>query len=144
MCPGSAGVVKPGGQLKRSGGLKRGGSLKRRRRTRPAEGPLTPLQYKLAVFRQQGWKCAVTGEELTMADDAHHPVKKELLRQEGLYHLVWDPRNGMGVKSRIHASHEFGGGVITRDKIPESAWEFARELGEKWVVVIERHHPEPR
>lgn len=124
-------------------GLGRSGGSKR-----PQEGPLTPAEWKRRVFDRQRPRpdgpalCAVTGEPLDFVhDDAHHPLEKRLLRDRGLYDRVWDERNGMAVKRRVHEGQTNGMRRIPREAVPQSAWEFAREVGPWAVARVEADHP---
>lgn len=135
--------------LARHGGRNVRAPLESSSKKRPKEGPLKPAEWKRQVFDAQrphpgaAALCAVTGEPLSFTyDDAHHPLEKRLLRARGLHHLVWDPRNGMAVKREIHEGQTSGTARIPRDKVPEHAWAFAREIGPWAVARVEADHPQ--
>jgi hypothetical protein len=117
---------------------------------RPPEGPMTPQEWKLVTFTRQGFRCAITNKPLSLErDDAHHLVRKSELRKRGHFDRVWDPRNSLGVRAEVHERHTTGAKRITRDKLPQRAWDFARELDERegtqWATAhIEREHPQPK
>lgn len=123
--------------------------LRRRPKKRPPEGPLTPIEWQrqaiMAAPRRRGLPlCAVTGEPIpsVLLIEVHHPVEKSWLRREGLFHLVWDARNAMVVHQRVHEAHTNGSARIAREKVPQSAWDFADEIGPPARLAIERtHHP---
>lgn len=132
----------------RAGGRNIPAPMQSRPKSRPKEGPLTPLEWKRRVFDQQRVRrggpalCAVTGEPLDFTvDDAHHVLDKRLLRARGLHAVVWDPRNGMFIKANIHLGQTNGLRRITRDKISPAAWAFARERGEWAVQRLEADYP---
>lgn len=134
--------------LSRRGGRNIPAPLRSRPKARPKEGPLTPSEWKRRVFDRQRERpggpalCAVTGEPLSFStDDAHHPLEKSLLRARGLHHLVWDERNGVGVKSFIHSGHTSRMKPIPRWALPSSVWDFAREIGPWAVARVEQAHP---
>lgn len=123
--------------------------LSRRPKPKPREGPLTPEAWRRAAFDQQRVDgrgpalCAVTEEPLSWEfDEVHHPLEKRLLRARGLYLVVWDPRNSLAVKKRVHLAHTAGDPKIARSFLPDRVWEFAREVGEWAVARIEEDHPE--
>ena len=135
-------------RLARVGGRNISAPMQSRPKARPKEGPLTPLEWKQRVFDQQRERpggpalCAVTEESLSFAvDDAHHVLDKRLLRARGLHAVVWDPRNGMFIKTFIHLGQTNGLRRIPRDKIPDAAWAFAREIGEWAVQRLEADYP---
>jgi hypothetical protein len=130
------------------------GKLRQKRpgKPEPVEGPLSASEWEQAAWdaapRVDGVPvCAVTGKPLNrLRDHAHHAVQKQELRRRGLYLYVWDPRNAVYVLADVHGPHEFTGGPhrIPREALPESVWEFARELGQWAEAHVERHHPERR
>jgi hypothetical protein len=81
--------------------------------------------------------------------EAHHVVSqrflRDLARERGLYAaaLLSDPRNRLVLCSgpfSCHARHEAAFRRVPRRLVPESAWEFASDLGLEWYV--ERFYPE--
>jgi hypothetical protein len=128
---------------------KESAGLSRRPKPKPREGPMTPEAWRRAAFdlaRVDGRGpalCVVTGEPLSWEfDEVHHPLEKRLLRARGLYLVVWDPRNSLAVKKRIHLAHTAGDPKIARSFLPARVWEFAAELGEWATARIEDDHPE--
>lgn len=63
-------------------------------------------------------------------------IAKQYLRR-----LLKDERNLYAVCSSCHQNAEHGNTPFTREEIPASAWDFARELGEWAVVRLERAYP---
>lgn len=123
--------------------------LSRRPKPKPREGPLTPEAWRRAAFEQQRADgrgpalCAVTGEKLSWEfDEVHHPLEKRLLRARGLYLMVWDARNSLAVKKRVHLAHTAGDLKIARHFLPDRVWKFAEEIGPWAVARIEDDHPE--
>lgn len=122
---------------------------KKKKPQRPPEGPLTPREWQLAVFKASAGRCTVTNTRARDPDDprfhAHHPVPKQTLRRRGLHDRVWDPRNGMLVLATLHADHEFAPDYrIPGERVPDSAREFAAELGPWAVDLLDRLHPNTR
>lgn len=116
---------------------------KRRREKRAEEGPLSPWEWHVEVWRLASGRCAVTGRAIPLLtrNTTHHPLRKTILRGRGLYGSVWDPRNGVLVLPRVHERHETGTERILRDYLPDRLWEFAEELGGWARIEIERSHP---
>lgn len=56
--------------------------------------------------------------------------------------IAWDPRNGMPLCRRCHDLHTTAARRIPRRRLPASAWEFAQELGERFVARLERTYPD--
>lgn len=65
---------------------------------------------------------------------AAHIIPKQALRRRRLYEHVWDPRNGLGACYRAHTRSDAGLERFPAERIPEDAWEFARELGLDWML----------
>jgi len=132
-------------------GLARTGLKRSSGKPRPKEGPLTPAEWHRRAFNRQRPRpgkpalCAVTEEPLNESvDEVHHPLEKRLLRARGLHRHVWDERNSMAVKKRIHDAHTSGSKRIPRECLPPGVWDFARSLGEyaDWAVQrLEEDHP---
>jgi len=133
----------------RSGGLSRSSGAKK-----PKVGPLPPAAWKKAVWERQAREqgrpgkapvCAVTGEQLNfLHDHAHHPLEKRLLKARGLHHLMYDPRNGMFIKARVHTAHTDRGKPISAEYVPACAFAFAREVGHWAIARLESDHPQPK
>jgi hypothetical protein len=134
--------------------IKRGPSqLKRTSKRRPPprgvkEGPLTPTEWKKAVFERTGFFCHVSGISVSLRyDDAHHCLPARVLRTNGAHDYLWDPRLGIPLSSTVHELHTNRSQVIYRDQIPASVWEVCAELaardGTEWAAIaVEREHPE--
>lgn len=119
-----------------------GKQLSRKRRQRPQEGPLTPVEWFLQVAERSHWRCCVTRAKATSRFDrrfeAHHVIPKQLLRRHGLHMKVYDPRNGMFIAQRVHMLHEQAVERIPRSAIPSSAYAFAAECGSWAEAYLER------
>ena len=146
--PHAEGQEREADRLARVGGRNVHAGLQSRPKTRPPEGPLTPAEWKRRVFDRQRERpagpalCAVTGEPLSFAiDDAHHVTPKSLLRECGLYHLIWDERNGLAVKRFVHSGHTSCMRPIPRSALLPCNLEFARELGPWALARIESSYP---
>lgn len=134
--------------LARVGGQNVRSALQARPKERPPEGPLTPAEWKRRVFDYQRERlagpalCLVTREPLSFAiDDAHHCLEKSILRARGLHEHVWDERNGIAIKARIHAGQTSGLHRIPAELLPDRVWQFARELGPWATARIREKHP---
>lgn len=127
-----------------SAGLKQGSAPPRHR------GPLSDADWRRTAFESQRETprgpslCAVTDKPLNFDwDDSHHVLEKRLLHAKGLDHIANDPRNAMFVKATVHAGHTAGLRRITRDKIREETWAYAREIGSWAVQRLEEDYPLP-
>lgn len=133
----------------RRGGRNIPAAMERQRaKDKPREGPLAPSEWKRRVFDRQREHpggpalCAVTGEVLSfLADDGHHVLEKSLLRERGLHHLVWDERNGLAIKARIHGGHTTRLHPIPREALLPCNWEFARQIGPWAIARLEQAYP---
>jgi hypothetical protein len=67
------------------------------------------------------------------------PDKRAITNREAA--LIADKRNMVPMCFDCHMSHENWSKRLTREQVPESAWEFARELGEWAVVRLENDYP---
>ena len=81
------------------------------KKTGPEEGPLTRVNYEEAVIKRQKsieetlLRCPVSDKLLTREEiRVHHPYEKWQLRRDGLFHLVWDSRNGLAIWIGVHCS----------------------------------------
>ena len=127
---------------------KQGLPVKEKKR-RPIEGPLSRVEYEEAVIKRQmgigakKLRCPVSGELLSRGEiHVHHPYEKWRLRRDGLYHLVFDPRNGLAVWIGVHTAHHSGvGEKIPREVLEDCHYEFAAELGEQAIHLVEKAHP---
>jgi len=93
----------------------------------------TALAFKLTHWRSG---CQVH-ENRSLCEgnvQAAHLIPKQALRRRGLHEYVWDPRNGIGACERAHRRSDSGLERFPVEVIPESAWEFARELGLEWYL----------
>jgi hypothetical protein len=133
------------------GALQRTGSGMRR--VTAGEGPLTPAEWRAAVFAAAHGRCIISGTRARDLDDprfqAHHILPKRVLRVRGLLSYVWDARNGLWLRADVHAAHEAPGvndGRIPAYRLPTCVWEFCDELdalaGTHWATdLVLRAHP---
>lgn len=81
------------------------------------------------------------------ATTRHHVLPRQVIRREGrslglrVRVLLADPRNLVPMHFDCHLAHENWAPRLTREQVPERAWQFARELGEWAVVRLERDYP---
>lgn len=172
-------TVKRGGPLKRSSGLHvdpakvrafvergraelaraplvnraspgRSGTLRASRTAKPPEGPMTPDEWRRAVYVASGGRCTMTASRARDADDprfhAHHVVPKRELRARGLYSWVWDARNGAWLWADAHERHENASQRVPSGRLPPAVWMFCAELdemdGSEWATaLVQRLHP---
>jgi len=84
-------------------------------------------------------RCAVCGRR---AVHRHHVLPKAVLRREGFAGRVLnDPRNLMELCMECHFGHENWRPRLARHLVPQSAWEFAAELGDWATARLERAYP---
>lgn len=123
---------------------KPGTTLKRKRRARPAEGPLTPKEWWTIVYQSARGRCAVTRAQASSLYDRrferHHIIPKDRLRKHRLWMKVYDPRNGMLVHRQVHANHTAGAQRIPRSALPSSVYAFAAECGPWAERFLEEHY----
>lgn len=130
--------------MKRSGELKRTGRLKpvgaRGRRPKPPEGPLTPQEWREAVWWACKGRTLLTGRPVALHShswDAHHPIPKRKLPPQH----KWDRRNGIVLSRNEHDNHTTRFRVIEFELLPPQAMEFAAELGDWAIAALLREHP---
>ena len=71
--------------------------------------------------------------------DPHHVLPKRFLR--GLPESVrYDKRNVLGLHRHCHELHTTRAQRLPRSVVPESAWEFARELGDPYLFYLEQEY----
>lgn len=109
-----------GEEPKRKTELKPVGARKRR------SAPPNPNGHGTTWSVQPGETCAVCGNR---AVHAHHVTYAQWLRQEGLAHLLWDPRNRMAICLRDHAAHHSAARRIPWSALSLANVEFAKEVG---------------
>lgn len=112
------------------------------RPTAPA-GPLSPSEWRNAVWALDHGRCVMCGKQVRRDADrwswqCHHPLEKHKLPAERRY----DPRNGVVTCRRCHERHTCRIVVIPASRLPARVFAFAAELGERWLAVLERAHPQ--
>lgn len=89
------------------------------------------------------WKLAVTENGCDIHDNpvdcewpvqACHIIPKQALRKHGFGDRIWDVRNGIGACYKAHRRSDAGIERFPREKLPAAVWEFADELGLRWMV----------
>lgn len=124
--------------------------LKRRPKKRPPEGPMSPADWRRAVFNASGGWCKISRTRARDADDrrfhAHHPLPKSELRARGYFDRVYDPRNGTWLRRGVHLRHEAAVDRVPYTELPASVWDFCTELdileGTRWATdLVLRYHP---
>ena len=119
-----------------------------RRYEEELEGPLTPREWVEAIakrhkiFGSRDLRCPVSGVLFPWWQmDFHHPYEKSALRNARLFHLVWDPRNGIPVAPAVHARHHLGIERIPGRALHPLNLEFAAELGQAELDLVKSLHP---
>jgi hypothetical protein len=119
--------------------LARGGWLRRRPRPKhPGVGPETFA----AIWREDLGPCVVCpleGGFCIGEVQGHHILSKQLLRRRGLFFEMLDHRNRLPVCEYRHEQHTTGYKPIPRAALPESVFEFAKELDLEWY--LDKHYP---
>lgn len=94
---------------------------------------IASLNFKLHFHRQP---CAVHDDPLDCEQPMQvaHLIPKQALRRRGLHEFVWDVRNGLSVCYRAHRRSDAGLERFPAERIPEAAWEFADEVGLRWML----------
>lgn len=78
------------------------------------------------AFHEVAWKqrvCQVCGKGGDY--ETHHVVKKEHLKQKGLYDMIWDTRNALRLCHGCHAAHTLGYRRVKLDRLTDDNYEFA-------------------
>lgn len=114
-----------------------------KRPQRPEEGPLSPREWFDEVWELSKGLCTVTRTRVPreLRYTRHHPLPKRVLRDRGLHHLVWDPRNGVLVQPKVHRQHENGTKRIPYEALPQRCKDFAAELGPWAEDRLKQCHP---
>lgn len=91
------------------------------------------LAFKLAFH---GQLCMVHDDpaECELPLQVAHVIPKQALRRRRLDEYVYDARNGILVCYRAHRRSDAGLERFPVDRLPDSVWEFAAELGLEWYV----------
>lgn len=71
---------------------------------------------------------------------AMHVVPKQTLKRRGLFHLVYDPVNGVPGCYLLHRRHDLGVEKIPRNLLPSRCVAWARS--HNLVDALDRHWPE--
>lgn len=111
--------------------------LKRGRRRKPA-----------AVIERDLWRhdlgpcrvCYQLGLACSGPVQGHHVLTQQALRKRGFEEFLWDKRNRLATCEGAHMRHHTRIRPIPRELLPDSAFEFAAELGLTWL--LERVYPE--
>lgn len=117
--------------------------MKRRRKPRPAEGPLDPAEWNRLAYERTGGREELHSEKMAwpgIESEVHHVLSKSWLRRNGLHHLVWDERNSMVLRTDDHSRHELAVQRVPVSRIREETWEFIHEIGPGAVAEIERKY----
>lgn len=118
-----------------------------RRKSQPIDEKLAKRYWRMAVIRGGCVMCRAfplepherIGREPELRRiEGHHVLAKRHLRNEGYGGRFWDTRNGMALCSYHHARHERWMQRVPFDLVPDSAVEFAIELG--LLPLLEREH----
>lgn len=130
-------------RLSRATGPKRGKTPRKgsRASTGRTLGPLDPDRWRRAIWELCEGCCAGCGVyvpwRVTRPINFHHPIPKAKLPPERRF----DPRNGVVVCADCHANQEVASHRIPGENLPESVFNFARELGSWAVSVLDALHP---
>lgn len=97
-----------------------------------------PAEWKRRVCLQG---CAIHTEfaECEGTLEAHHIITQQALRKRGFTWSLWDTRNGLPICAHRHAQHTRAIQRIPYEALPQSAIEFANEVGLEWQ--LERYYP---
>lgn len=152
--------------LRSNRGLKQGKGLARtKRQTRSQDTKRASLAWDRAVKRRLvqdkrhpgRYVCPVCGKsQLVVEFHSHHIIAKQAIKkavrsivyrdrlnveehERLLRRLLWDVRNGLACCKWCHSRHTDAVRRIPRKLLPRFAFEFADELGLRWM--IERDYP---
>ena len=91
------------------------------------------LAWKLAVT-EQGCDFHDNPADCEMPVQAAHVISQQTLRRHGHADKLWDVRNGVSACYRAHRRSDSGVERFPREKLPAAVFEFADELGLRWVL----------
>lgn len=115
------------------------------------KGPKPPSDWLQRVTDLHGLWCLITGRP---AQQAHHVIEADFIRRElralgrpVVRQALGDPRNGMPITARAHEMHTNWIRRIKRPEIPDSVWEYARDMDallgrESFTCRLEHDYPE--
>ncbi len=128
--PGGIGKKKPGGTRSQS----------------RAPGDYTPDTVAAGIFKEVVCSESCIGAQIPghVCDgplQAMHVVPKATLKKRRLWHLMYDPSNGIPGCYEIHRRHDNKVELIPRSLLPARCIRWANEHGV--LDALERHWPEP-
>lgn len=107
--------------------LERGSTFRRPRSKTPPAGARrrekTSADWRAAT---RAARCAVCGNP---AHQGHHVIEKQVLRREGLAHLLWDLRNLLPLCAHCHELHHNASRRVPWAALRLENVEFAQEVG---------------
>jgi len=89
------------------------------------------------LWRQGLGPCALRalpGHECEGRVEGHHAITRQALRTRGLAEHQWDRRNRVPLCDRAHTSHHTASQRVPRELLPPAVFEFADELGLRWLL----------
>lgn len=94
-----------------------------------------------------GYKCAVSGQPYKergrrdpLRIEAHHVIDQQILKANGLSHVLWDPDNGLPVTAAVHAAHTSAMRRIPRSALRPANLVFARR--HDLLHIVEQKYPD--
>lgn len=142
LARGEKGLARGEGLRRKKTPAKGSNSSDRPKRPLVPVGPLSPREWRRAVWELDGGRCVMCGERVprdasSWVWNAHHPIEKQKLPPEKKY----DPRNGVVACFRCHERHTNAFRRIPMNKLPGRCREFAATLGERGLFLLESAHP---
>lgn len=107
--------------------------MKRTRRQLSPEEMEQALAFKLTVI-DRGCEIHDDPGDCEFPVQAAHIIPKQALRRRSLYEYVYDPRNGIAACYRAHRRSDAGIERFPSSTFSPAFWEFADEIGLRWLV----------
>lgn len=136
--------LKSGKQMKRSP-LKK---VSKKQQAQRAEASMQARSEGAAFHRQiAGERCAVCARTETAArkatglgHQAHHAIRKEVLKRLGLEEHLWDPANAVCLcEEPCHRRHTSRKRRVERAELPQRVFRFVSQLGLE--TELDREYP---
>lgn len=94
---------------------------------------MTSLEFKLTVTRQ-GCQIHDNIADCELPVQAAHIISQQALRRHGHGDKLWDTRNAIGACYRAHRRSDAALERFPVERLSESFWEFADEVGLRWLA----------
>lgn len=117
---------------------------RRRNTARAAQAAGEAAAFRAAILGHRCIVCGRSQDEAYVATghghEAHHGVRKEVLKRLGLEHLLWEPGNALPLcEEPCHRRHTRRYRRVLRSELPDAFVAWCRANG--LLVALEREYP---